>query len=77
MRGERRRREHGDDGHAVHVVADGFAVIDAEAAPARALGGLEAFEQVEEGEGRGGGFGVGEGEFREDCGRKMLVLGER
>ena len=35
-------RQHGEDAHAVHVVGDALAVVDAEAAPARALGGLEA-----------------------------------
>jgi hypothetical protein len=45
------------------VVGDGFAVGDAEAAPSFAFGGLEAGEDVEEGEGRAGvGLGtVGEG----------------
>jgi len=38
------------------VVGDALAVVDAEAAPACALGGLEAFQQVEEGDGRVGGF---------------------
>ena len=41
-------REHGDEGHAVHVVGDGLAGVDAEAAPAFAFGGLEPVEQVEE-----------------------------
>jgi hypothetical protein len=45
------------------VVGDGFAVGNAEAAPAGAVGSFEASEEVEEGEGGGGGFGVGEGEF--------------
>lgn len=60
--GEGRRAEEGDDGHAVHVVGDGFAVVDVEAAPALAFGGLEALEEVEEGE---WGGGVGGGLFRE------------
>jgi len=42
--------EHGDDGHAVHMVGDGFAMVDAEATPAFALGCFEALEEVEEGE---------------------------
>jgi hypothetical protein len=44
------------------VVADRFALADAEAAPAFALGRLEALDHVEEGDwGVGGGFGsVGE-----------------
>jgi hypothetical protein len=55
-----------DQGHAVHVVADGFAVVEAEAAPAFALGGFQAFKHVEEGNGRrGGGFGA-VGEIFED-----------
>ena len=45
--------EHGDEGHAVHVVGDGFAGGEAEAAPAFALGCLEASEEVEEGDWRG------------------------
>ena len=32
------------------MVGDRFAVVDAEAAPAFALGGFEALEEVEEGE---------------------------
>jgi len=41
---------------------------EAEAAPAFALGGLEAFEQVEEGDwGGGGGFGA-VGEVGQNCG---------
>lgn len=48
--GEAAGREHGDDGHAVHVVGDGLAGGDAEAAPSLALGGLEPVEQVEEGD---------------------------
>jgi hypothetical protein len=51
-------RHHGEDAHAVHVVGDALAVLDAEAAPTCALGGLEALEQVEKGNGRLGGFGV-------------------
>lgn len=45
------------------MVGDGFAVGDAEAAPAFAGGGLEALDGVEEGEGGGwvGGDGVGKG----------------
>ena len=50
---QRPRRQHRDDGHAVHVVGDGFAVADAEAPPAFALGGFEAREEVQEGEGGG------------------------
>ena len=42
------RSKHGDDGHAVHMVGDGFAVFDAEAAPAFALSGLEAGQHMEE-----------------------------
>ncbi len=42
------------------MVADAFAVVDAEAAPALAFGGFEALEEVEEGEGGGGvGFRAG------------------
>jgi len=48
--GDGGRAEEGDDGHAVHVVGDGFAVVDAEATPAFAFGCLEALEEVEEGE---------------------------
>ena len=47
------RGQHRHDGHAVHVVGDGFAVVDVEAAPAFAFGGFEAREEVEEGEGGG------------------------
>jgi hypothetical protein len=58
------------------MVADRLAFGDAEAPPARALGGLEALEQVEEGDGRVGGFGVGGGEFGEDWGGVLdSVLG--
>lgn len=52
----RRGRHHGQDAHAVHVVGDALAVVDAEAAPTGALGGLEALEKVEEGDWRVGGF---------------------
>lgn len=48
--GERGGGQHGEDGHAVHVVCDRFTVGDAEAAPAFARGGFEAGEEVEEGE---------------------------
>ena len=58
--GERGRCEHGHDGHPVHVIGDGFAGADGEATPAFARGGLEAFEEVEEGD-RGGGVGRGSG----------------
>ena len=62
---ERGGREHRHDGHAVHVVGDGFARRgqDVEAAPAFAFGRLEALEEVEEGEGgcRGRGRGRGGG----------------
>ena len=60
--GEAGGAEEGYESHAVHVVADGFAVLQAEAAPAFALGGFEAFQHVEEWNwGGGGGFGaVGE-----------------
>lgn len=66
--GEGGRGQHGQDGHAVHVVGDGFAVVDFEAAPAFAFGGLEALEQVEEGEWtcRGGGRRMC-GKGCEDC----------
>lgn len=47
------RGKHRHDRHAIHVVGDRFA-IDSEAAPALALGSLEAFEQVKEGDGRSG-----------------------
>jgi hypothetical protein len=47
------------------VVGDGFA-IDSETAPAFALGGLEAFEEVEEGDWRGGVLFWGVGEGRKD-----------
>jgi len=50
-RGERRRAEHGDDGHAVHVVGDRFAVVDTDSAPALALGSLQTFKKVEERDG--------------------------
>lgn len=45
-----RRGHHRHDRHAVHMVRDGLAIIDAEAAPALALGGLKALDQVEEGD---------------------------
>jgi len=32
------------------VVGDGFALVDSKTAPAFTLGGLEAFEKVEEGD---------------------------
>ena len=60
--------EHGDYGHAVHVVGDGFAVEEAHAPPAFAFGGFEAREEVEEGDGCwvvGRGWG---GESGEDWG---------
>lgn len=60
--GERGGGHHGKNRHAVHVVANGFAVGDAEAAPPRALGGFEALKEVEEGNGGVGGFGVGGGQ---------------
>lgn len=44
------RGKHRHDRHAVHVVGDGFA-IDAEAAPAFTLCGLQALKEVEEGNG--------------------------
>jgi hypothetical protein len=47
------------------VVGYRFAGVEAEAAPPRARGGLEALEEVEEGERGGGGFGVSGGEFGE------------
>lgn len=50
-RGKRSGSHHGEDGHAVHVVGNGLAIVNAEAAPASALGSLEALEQVEEGDG--------------------------
>ena len=43
--------EHSDNGHAVHVVGYGFAGCDVEAAPAFALRGFKALEEVEEGDG--------------------------
>lgn len=46
--GERGGGKHGHDRHAVHMVAYGFAAVNAEAAPAFALGGLEALKNVEE-----------------------------
>lgn len=52
--GQRWRGHHGHDGHAVHVVGDRFAGRDAKSAPALALGGLQAFKQMKEGNGRGG-----------------------
>ena len=60
----------------VHVIGDGFAGWDAFAAPAFAFGGLEALEEVEEGE-DGGGLGVDRwevGEFHEGW-MWWLVLG--
>lgn len=64
--GETGGAEEGDQRHAVHVIADGLAVVEAEAAPALALGGLQALEHVEEGD-RGGGGGLGAvGEVFED-----------
>lgn len=67
-RAEGRGREHGDDGHAVHVVGDGFPGCDAETAPAFALCGFEALEEVQEGEG-GGGLGgrLWGGDLGEGC----------
>ena len=59
--------EQREDRHSVHVVGDGFAVGDAEAAPAFAFGGFEAFEEVEEGEG-GVWVGGDGGEGGEDWG---------
>ena len=58
--GEAAGREHGDEGHAVHVVGDGLAGGDAEAAPAFAFGGLESVEEMEEGDWArlGGGWWV-------------------
>jgi len=64
--GEGRGAEESYQSHAVHVVADGLAVVEAEAAPAFALGGLEAFEHVEERDGRGGGGFGAVGEVFED-----------
>ena len=65
--GEGGGAEEGYQSHAVHVVADGFAVVEAEAAPAFALGGLEALEEVEEGD-RGGGRGLRTvGDVFENC----------
>lgn len=60
--------EEGEDRHAVHVVGDGFGGGDAEAAPAFAGGGFEAFEDVEVGEGGGGVGWRGVGDGGEDCG---------
>ena len=69
-------RQHGDDGHAVHVVGDGLAGADVEAAPAFALGGFEALEEVEEGEGGGGGrVGWGDGGGCESWGGVLVVVG--
>ena len=49
------------------MIGDGLAVVEAEAAPAFALGGFEALEHVEEGDRGGcGGFGT-VGEVFEDC----------
>lgn len=50
------------------MVGDGFALRDVEAAPAFALFGLQALEEVEEGDWRGGLLGVGHmaGEVGED-----------
>lgn len=51
------------------MVGDGLAGCDAETAPAFALRGFEALEEVEEGEGRGGlGGRLWVGEFGEGCG---------
>jgi len=47
------------------VIGDGFAVVDAEAAPAFAFGRLEALEQVEEGDWGGGLCCGAEGEVFE------------
>ena len=49
------------------MVGDTFAVLDAEAAPACALGSLEALEQVEEGNGRVGRFGVAMFDILKNC----------
>lgn len=57
--GQRGWAEHGDYGHAVHVVGDGFTIVDAEAAPAFAFVRFEAFDCVKEGKGGGSvGFGA-------------------
>lgn len=55
------------------MVRDALAVVDAEAAPAGALSGLEALEQVEEGDGRVGVFGVAVLDVGEDCGASVGV----
>lgn len=47
--GEGRWAQHGQDGHAVHVVRNGFAMVYAEAAPSFTGGGFQAFQEVEEG----------------------------
>ena len=41
--------QQGEDGHAVHVVRNGFAMVYAEAAPSFTGGGFQAFQEVEEG----------------------------
>lgn len=48
---ESRGTEHRDDGHAVHVIGNAFAMIDCKASPTFAFGGLEALEEVEKWEG--------------------------
>jgi hypothetical protein len=58
------------------VVRDGFAVVDAEAAPSCSFGGFETCEEVEEGKRGAGGFGIGEVEFGEDW-VEVLVVGCR
>ena len=50
------RRDECHDSHAVHVICNRFTMIDTEAAPAFALGGFEALEEVEEADGCGGAF---------------------
>lgn len=66
--------EHCEDRHSVHVVGDGFERGDREAAPAFAGGGLQALEDVEEGD---GGCWIGGGWRRKCCEDYCLWVSER
>jgi hypothetical protein len=67
LRGDRLGGHHGEDTHAVHVVGDGFSIVDSKSDPARSFGGLQSLKEVEERDWRRCVFGVLRSDFGDNC----------